>query len=244
MITADIIGSRLGNAMFQVAAAYSLSLDHKEACAFEFDRARNKKYLANVFRGLNPLSQSWKPKHRYTDMKFDYTPIQFNRDLLLKGFFQSEKYFINHREEIIHLFRDEKTIESISGEFENSVSIHVRRDDYLLHPTLYPILGVDYYQMSLDFIESQSKVDHIYVFSDDLYWCRKNFDDSRIKFMALPDYLDMYMMAKCTHNIIANSSFSWWGSYLNTNKNKIVCAPKQWIFGDSPDIYYEGVNII
>jgi hypothetical protein len=254
MITAHLKGG-LGNQMFQIAAAYSLALDNGDECAFYFGNPNINQgnparyYVANVFRELIELSEDLviKPNYsevRYMEPRFNYDPILYREGIVLQGFFQSEKYFKHHRKEIIKLFKHEDLIPQ--GNYENSVSIHVRRGDYLdpFMSQFIPAQSMDYYNRALAYVESRTKIDHILIFSDDIQWCKANFNDPRMIFIeGQLDYIDMYMMTKCNHNIIANSSFSWWGTWLNENENKIVCAPFRW-FGDAfkedwQDIYCE-----
>ena len=250
MITTHFKGG-LGNQMFQTAAAYSLALDNNDECAFFMgnpDTAQchgARHYKANVFKKLKELPEDLvlKPNYpevRYIEPRFNYDSIPYRDGMVLQGYFQSEKYFAHHRKEILELFDYEP---QIKYEFKNSVSLHIRRGDYL-EPFLaafLPPLPMDYYTRALYNLSNKAKIDHILIFSDDLRWCKDNFRDSRIIFIeGQTDYEDMYTMTKCSHNIIANSSFSWWGAYLNENEN-IVYTPDGW-FGfafkdDWQDIY-------
>ena len=248
MITTHLKGG-LGNQMFQIAVAYVLALDNDDECAFymgnpNINQGNTAKYYAtNVFKNVRELSEDHVNLINYIEPRFNYTPIPYRKDLVLQGFFQSEKYFKYHRKEILELFGNRS---QIKYEFENSVSIHVRRGDYTdpYMTTFHPLLEKNYYNKALAHIESKTKIDHILIFSDDISWCKENFKDARMTFVeGNEDYIDMYAMTKCEHNIIANSSFSWWGAYLNENENKIVCAPSKW-FGfafkdDWQDIYCE-----
>jgi hypothetical protein len=115
----------------------------------------------------------------------------------------------------------------------NSVSLHVRRGDYLEGDQLR-VLGVEYYENAIERItESIGVVPHLYVFSDDIEWCKNAFDDKfSIHFVDINrgknSYKDIFLMASCKHNIISASTFSWWAGYLNDNPSKIVIAPKFW----------------
>jgi len=104
----------------------------------------------------------------------------------------------------------------------NSVSIHVRRGDYLTNDG-FNVLPLSYYQKAIKQIEG---VKFLYIFSDDIKWCKENFEEG--VFVHLEEYLDFELMKSCKSNIIANSTFSWWAAYLNDNPKKIVIAPKQW----------------
>ena len=116
----------------------------------------------------------------------------------------------------------------------SSVSVHVRRGDYVSNKNaakFHGLTGVDYYKAVVKEMAKRVKNPKLYIFSDDPEWCKQN-----LKFTQLTTYIshntdgseDMRLMKACKHNIIANSSFSWWGAWLNENPNKIVIAPKQW----------------
>lgn len=123
-----------------------------------------------------------------------------------------------------------------------SVSLHVRRGDYLKLQDAYALCTKEYYEEAVKCICSRvGRPCHVFVFSDDLDWCRESLNlPVEVTFVDLkmpnrPE-LDMYLMSCCHHNVIANSSFSWWGAYLNRNPDKIVVAPKAWYVNDETDI--------
>ena len=103
---------------------------------------------------------------------------------------------------------------------EESVSIHVRRGDYITNKG-FNVLPIEYYKRALKHVKG-----NIFVFSDDILWCKQNFKD--VTFVQMEDFLEFELMKLCAHNIIANSTFSWWAAFLNDNPNKIIIAPKQW----------------
>ena len=109
-------------------------------------------------------------------------------------------------------------------------SIHVRRGDYVKHPNHHPVQTIEYYNKSVEMVGKDTT---IVVFSDDIEWCKKNFNiDNIIYIEDEKDYIELYLMSLCDNNIISNSSFSWWGAWLNTNENKKVIAPNKW-FGSA-----------
>jgi len=109
------------------------------------------------------------------------------------------------------------------------VSVHIRRGDYLKFPDIHPTVSLDYYIKAISDIKKRKDIKCVLVFSDDIQWCKTNFYADMIRYAeGLYDYEEMLLMSACTHNIIANSSFSWWGAYLNENPDKIVYAPKIW----------------
>ena len=140
--------------------------------------------------------------------------------------------------------------------FDCPVSLHVRRGDYAYLTNVYNIDLMDYYAKSIKIIQESvnTKLD-VLVFSDDIEWCKSNLNSLNPSIHYLSNSIfasdqedDMMLMSLCNHNIIANSSFSWWSAWLNANKNKIVTAPKKWLV-DRPyeqykDIYCEGWKIV
>ena len=144
-----------------------------------------------------------------------------------------EKYFKDFKSEIRNLFSPTKEIvEYINSKYgnilENSVAIHSRRGDYTRHPNLHPICNMDYYNSAIEHFGHRK---NFLVFGDDVNWLRDNFD-ANFHIIQETDVIDLYIMSMCTDNIIANSSFSWWGAWLNPNENKKVIAPKNW-FGSA-----------
>ena len=126
---------------------------------------------------------------------------------------------------------------------EESVSLHIRRGDFVSSPqaAFNGVLGVPYYQKATDVLMSHyhKKNIHVFVFSDDIGWAKENLKlPCPIFFVSHPDiadYEEVILMSKCDHHIIANSTFSWWGAWLNPNKNKIVIATKQWLKDKTTD---------
>lgn len=251
MITAYLKGG-LGNQMFQIATAYSLSLSNDDVCCFDFTNGLFTQKPANYYKD-NIFSKIENNKiqitNKYTEPKFNYSEIPYKSDMIIDGYFQSEKYFINHRKQIIQLFKNESIIDTIYNKYsdilKNSVSVHIRRGDYVNLQKIHPVQDISYYQKSFDFLNPEN----ILIFSDDITWCKNNFKSEKIFFIEnQKDYEDIYLMSLCNNNIIANSTFSWWGAWLNENENKKVFAPKKW-FGenycyDFSDIYTKEMILI
>ena len=121
----------------------------------------------------------------------------------------------------------------------NAVSLHVRRGDYLLHD-VHNTDKLEYYTKAMTYLESKVDNPTYFMFSDDIEWVKQNFrSQHKMIFVDFNDaktnYEDIKLMSNCKHNIIANSSFSWWSAWLNTNPNKIVTAPQVWFNGDMYD---------
>lgn len=159
----------------------------------------------------------------------------------LEGYFQSEKYFSNIEAAIRNsfIFRKEKDDnvkeweKCIENAGQNSVSIHVRRGDYTTGGTKEKLLcDTAYYEKAIEYIENSVDNPIFFIFSDDIEWCKNKFLNLKCYYVTgnkgVSSAWDMYLMSCCTHNIIANSSFSWWGAWLNGNDRKIVIAPKEW----------------
>ncbi|HAQ17676.1 MAG TPA: alpha-1,2-fucosyltransferase [Prolixibacteraceae bacterium] len=155
------------------------------------------------------------------------------------GYFQSEKYFNSISEFIRSEFKfrlplDEKNLFlSQKIRSENAVSVHIRRGDYLSNNYFKGICTTDYYKNAIKYLLSKEQNLIFYFFSDDIKWVKlnilMNINCEYIDWNVGPDsYKDMQLMSLCKHNIIANSSFSWWGAWLNTNENKIVVSPNKW----------------
>lgn len=162
-------------------------------------------------------------------------------DIYLDGYWQSEEYFKDIRDDIINDFAPKNGISDEASKYindienSNSVSLHVRRGDYVDN-TMFKGSGLTvtempYYKDAIEFMNSKVKNPKYFIFSDDIAWCKENFDFLESKVFVddtKSAIYDMVLMSKCKHNVIANSTFSWWGAWLNENKNKIVISPKIW----------------
>lgn len=175
---------------------------------------------------------------------------KISQDIYFDGYWQNSKY-VSDVEEILRkkfVFRNvigNKNIELLDMiKNSNSISIHIRRGDYLSEPGLFDVCNIEYYCNAIMEIKKQIGENlKFFVFSDDPEWCRRNMymisNETYIDWNKKEDsWIDMYLMSQCKHNIIANSSFSWWGAWLNENKEKIVVMPKNW----RNDIYYRNLN--
>jgi hypothetical protein len=234
MISVNLIG-RLGNNLFQMAAALSLSAKNNTNSV----RTNTFEYL-NAFDLKDIPHSSSKATHTFSEKKFN-----FNEDFLtlpdgthLSGYFQSYRYFENIQEKIKNNFAFKSFVNDnvvsngygyLNDNTNNITGIHVRRTDYLKIQHAHPICSLEYYETCLNKIGNH---DHILVFSDDPTWCRNTFKHSNYKIIDLDLHCSLYMMTKVKNLVIANSSFSWWGAWLNNHPNKTIFAPKKW-FGDT-----------
>jgi hypothetical protein len=187
--------------------------------------------------------------------------MSYPREAYLDGFWQSEKYFKASEKLIREDFTFKKELGGLNRELAekiagvNSISMHVRRGDYVMNEQVlayHGVCGVEYYRNALEAINEKNTKPELFIFSDDSEWCRQNLKfDANCVYVdhnkGDQSYIDMQLMSLCKHNIIANSSFSWWGAWLNANPDKKVVAPAKW-FNDpnaqTPDIYPESWIII
>jgi hypothetical protein len=245
MIYCNIKGG-LGNVLFQLATGISFAFENKtEFSVSNFDWHIN--YL-NSEKEFNPgLSHADeysfyfknlnKRKHPEEILCIQY-PFTYFEDTrltnhcLIEGYFQSEKYFKKYRGIILQQFKlpFEKRLSTFLKYpvffRKNITSIHVRRGGYLTSPIHYN-QQIEYYEEAIKKVESSTY--KFIVFSDDIPWCKENFKGSKFMFIENEkDYVEIYLMSKCTNNIISNSTFSWWGAWLNEHKNKVVISPKNW----------------
>ena len=254
MITVYLQGG-LGNQMFQIAAAYSHAKKNKDKAVFDLDNSHtplqgenSSKYKGKLFR-FDHLKNVYNVCNKtFSQPNHGYCVIPYEKNQQLQGFFQSEKFFINHKEDIIEIFRKGlkdgypnrwSSIEIGLKDLRNKshkpiVSIHIRRGDYLKFSGIHDTCSVDYYNKSMEIMKEKIGDFHPYFVSDDIEWCRKIFGDSG-SFSSYTDEIDyIILMVNSDHNIIANSSFSWWGAYLNNNKNKVVIGPIRWFGPKGP----------
>jgi hypothetical protein len=242
----------LGNVLFQVSAAYSISI--RDNMNLIVDSTNHygahygiSKYIDNILRNVSFSEYTLSyPVHGEPGFHYNKIPI-FTSDTKLNGYFQSEKYFIDYKNLILNLFSPTKEItlklmEKYGKILEenNTISIHIRRGDYLGIPDYHPVLDIEYYKKSTEFFDSS---DTYLIFSDDIEWCKLNFDFLKNKIFVddLEDFEELHLMSMCNNNIIANSTFSWWGAWLNKNENKKVICPSIW-FG--PSLSYHNTSDI
>jgi hypothetical protein len=217
------------------------NIDEHIATEEEIKSFKGKDNIINkIINKLNLNKLIYKEKERTLYDKNIFT----KKDIYLDGYWQNEKYFINIRDEIIRDFIPKNNNSIIVENYlkdintTNSVSIHVRRGDYANHPNI-GILDISYYQKAVIYMTKYIENPIFYIFSNDIEWCKENFifiDKKIIIDKTNNEIEDMILMKNCNHNIIANSSFSWWGAWLNKNDNKIVIAPKKWM-AENPNNY-------
>ena len=272
----------MANQLFQYAAGYALSNHHNVtlkldlsyfnskindtkrefeldkfgityeiATKYEIDKLFNFNYVSYAINKLMPLSR----KNFYGEKILGYNKQFFNlsNNVYLRGYFQSELYFKNFKNDIFKIYQIDhaklSSIIPIANDLSksNSIAVHVRLGDYL-NINLNEVMAsfdINYYKNAISYFNTNIQGAKFYVFSDQIDLAKKlfNFDfesvfiDNKISKNSLEDF---YLMQSCQHQIIANSTFSWWAAYLNKNISKRVIAPKNWYkkeYGIPIDLY-------
>lgn len=236
MITSFIQGG-LGNQLFQVAAGLSLAKEIgtdfkllKGQHHLPLQGTRIENYYSTIFKNLELVDSLPSNISVFQEKSFAYSELPKVDNLMLWGYFQSEKYFLSNADLIRNVinfpYKDTK---------EGYVSVHFRQGDYTKNPDIHYIQKLDYFQRAIDKIGSYKK---LLVFSDSELPTNFQFHNMELVNSG-NDLEDMSLMSSCEHNIISNSTFSWWAAWFNRNKNKIVIAPKVWFGYKGPQDYYD-----
>jgi hypothetical protein len=188
------------------------------------------------------------------DCYFREREISFNKDIFsissncyISGYWQSELYFNGYEKLIRNDFKFSLSLTDENDELSrkiidcNAVSLHFRRGDYISNKHTASVHGTcspSYYKKAVAHINEKLDDPVYFIFSDDIEWVKDNFSiNNECYFVENNDgkdsYVDMHLMSLCSHHIIANSSFSWWGAWLNPSKTKIVIAPNIWFANGS-----------
>jgi len=277
-VTTKLLGG-LGNQMFQYAAARALAdrtgtellLDVSEFASYtlrryELDTLRVRARVlpapaakaapGPLARKASALVQRFFPVRApgqavYREPAFHFDPglLHQRPPVLLEGYWQSEKYFLDDAEAIRRDFTlagepdeaNRAVLQRMQG--TTAVSLHVRRGDYVSNPTAAAYHGTcspAYYRDAVDHIAQRCGPLTLFVFSDDQDWVRANmpFAHPTVHVDCNPPdrgVWDMHLMKHCRHHVVANSSFSWWGAWLNPAPDKIVVAPRRWFTDPSKD---------
>jgi hypothetical protein len=219
----------------------------KEVAKYEkYKRKPGKKWFL-----YNKLIADKKKYFQERQFHFDEEAFEVSNDCCLDGFWQTEKYF-KDIEDIIRsefslkrpLSHYSKGIEDAISNAKTPVSLHVRRDDLVNNPVMTDFHGFcspEFYSSAIDIIAKKTISPHFFIFSDDYEWIVDHFKTLPFPYVCIKNgadknHEDLYLMSKCHHHIISNSSFGWWGAWLNPNKNKIVIAPSRWFNHVKPNV--------
>jgi hypothetical protein len=226
----------IGNQLFQIASTIGIAKAHNIKWAFP--KWKNNTYFKTPLPAFAPGAGVV-----VKEVSFDYFPYSIPKDsfVYMDGYFQSYKYFQDASVEVREAleFNEQLVldIESALGAVisrQNTCSISVRRGDYVNLQHIHPLQPDSYWSSSQKLLEEKVNIDTYLVFSDDIKWCHVNkhlFNSTGKKvifFSGRHQFDDLVGITLCKHNIITNSTFSWWGAWLNKNKDKIVIMPKTW----------------
>lgn len=234
---------RMGNNMFQLAAAASLAHRMGLRClawpdptfwASEPDNCPLpeyiEKYKPNLFRNFRFVDSVPRPYTLCQEVSFDYCPLPRMNNLCLSGYFQSEKYF--HKPLVRRLFRiEDGTKDYLEKRYKtllrlHPVSINVRRGDYLQVSDCHPVQPLAYFEKAICHI---GKDRHFLVTSDDPEWCKGHFTGGNFHVVDdIGPVENLYLQSMCHGHIISNSTYSWWGAWLDSKRNKQVVCPRNW----------------
>mgnify|MGYP000886517855 CR=1 FL=1 len=214
---------RLGNFLFQAATTIAYALDHGIDFAFPNktnDQKWNPIYFDHLMKEVPMHSSVTLNEKEY----FKYDPIAFDKNwgvetIVLDGYFQNPMYFEHRRDEILDYFHLEDCNYS-----PGIVSVHVRRGDYLQLTDKHVLPSVAWYKEAMSLFPKCKFVFH----SDDIQWCKDNFNHKHYFFHS-DEMWDLRRMMLSEHNICSPSTFAWWGAWLNQNPDKKVIVPKQWM---------------
>lgn len=228
---------------YQLTNAFVLQVDAAPSAMIAHVLGWRANPLARKLLRRRPFA-AWRGVHMAVEPHFHYWPDLANMEepVYMTGYWQSERYFSHCENEIRNDFRFKNPLQGKNAQLAaamtggSSVSVHIRRGDYVTHKKTNKIMHVcslDYYREAAFQLSQRVKQPAYYVFSDDPEWVREHVDFLPGAMFVdhnhgADSFLDMQLMSLCRHHIIANSSFSWWGAWLNADPDKIVYAPRAW----------------
>ena len=204
------------------------------------EAAHFKEPIWKLSRALRRQINPWLGYYHETVHSFDTAALAQSLEVMLSGFWQSERYFSNYghqlRTDLVLKRQMPSAAVKLATQMASSpsVAMHVRRGDYLTDPKAlvkHGVTSAHYYQTALQLMITKLGNFDLYVFSDDPDWVRANIQHPKIIFVSdfgFSAEQDLWLISACQHQIIANSSFSWWGAYLNDYDSKIIVAPQPW----------------
>ena len=245
LISCNLMGG-LGNQIFQAAHALSEGIKYNREVVFvpqswtPMQGRQASNYVNNIFRNLK-FVESIEGFEKVMEGPWEFSEV-FPKDhnTVFDGYFQSSKNFFGFDEKIRKIFSPtEKFVSEMYEKYpelnqENTLSIHIRRGDCFMNPDIHPIANEKYVERALKEIGEYT---HVFVFSDDKNWVKDNLKFDNVTYVDDEDYREMWLMSLCKNNIIVNSTFSWWGSFLYKNTNKKIVAPSIWFGPRGPRNY-------
>jgi hypothetical protein len=275
-----VIHGGLGNQLFQIASAFGLAQKHRYyLVVLRLDQPGRyghqktlDEYIRTIFNRFPCIrfkNEIMEGSHKYSEIDnenncFEYSTklasklsTKRDKDWLMYGYFQNEKYFLEYRDMLVDIFWQSGVCDGLKKRFEgvvgmeNAYFLHIRRGDYVGN-ALYAMDIDTYYRTAIAKVLEKDSGAHFYVLSNDMAFCRNygvleglnaTFMDGELELDSMES---LFFMAMCSKGgICANSSFSWWGSWLNKNGNKMVIMPKQWMKKDGVmDVYPRGAILV
>lgn len=222
---------------FELERIFKLQISKTTPFKSKLYNIHEKKWIYRKLRRVLNLRKSY--FEEYNLFSYDPTILTSPKPAYLWGYWQNPAYFGAIEQQLRADFKfilplDKKNQETLDRiQSSNSVSIHIRRGDYLTDPLLGGLCNLKYYQEAIAMIETSVPSPKYFIFSNDIPWCREQLNLPTAEFIfwnqGSDSYIDMQLMTACKHNIIANSSFSWWAAWLNQNTNKTVICPRKWV---------------
>lgn len=270
MITCNLKGG-LGNQLFEIFTTIAYALSNKDVFFFKNVDSLNgitprHTYWNTFFISVKGfLNNKFMMMDIVREKSFNYEKLpdktSMAQNIILDGYFQSPYYFEEHYDKIYNLLRiddlKKKVTQKYNYNYKDFISLHFRLGDFKVLQDKHPIMPVEYYKNSIQLLLKKIKPKQVIKI---LYFCEQQDNEDVNKTIALlsdqftncafikandqiPDWEQLLMMSSCGHNIIANSTFSWWGAFLNSNPDKIVCYPETWfgpkLLHDTLDLFPE-----
>lgn len=214
----------LGNQLFQHACAVGLSEKWEVPYCAPLSTLNPTIWPYYHFDGLSHCTEMDDTSFFYNELVHSFHEIPYHKNITLQGYFQSYRFFDHCEWQVRDLFHPNWRM------IPNTCSVHIRRGDYLLYPTKHPVITEEYLDRAIRCMEGNFKAALYIFFTDDIEWTKKYVSGKKITYLISEGKTpleDLRLMANCSHQIISNSTFSWWGAYLNRNKKKSVLTPHE-----------------
>lgn len=241
---------------YELEKIFNLNIDYCPEILLKKFKVKRNQYIKRLVRKINKDLISHKIVEPYI---FNSNIFQMH-NAYLEGYWQNMKYINSVSKELRNDFKfdidnldelNKKNLYKIKSD-NKSVSIHIRRGDYINNSTNYEIYGgiceEEYYTNAINLLETELENPNFYVFSNDIEWVKNNLHIKNVTYFDYNknenSYKDLILMSSCKHNIIANSTFSWWGAWLNEYEDKIVIMPKKWTRKHDNPLSYDGCRLI